>query len=343
MHEVGAHRIDLADGGALQQGERLQKHRALAPGAGLGHGPLVIVVGQRRFRRRAPIGEVVGGQHAFVARAAGVHRLGLFDEGGDLLGDEAAIEAIARGLDLRLAAAPRLRFPQQPFPGVGKGRIAEQLIRCGRLAARAPGGVGCRPFLFEEVRKAGDGRRDARQHRMTIAGVVDRRFQDVAQRQLAVVAQHQHPAVERAGNDGRQHPIAGDQRQALAAVVLDGRAGRSRSLAADHLHLAAGGIVQDHGQVAARAVQVRLDHLQHEAGGGRRVECVAALFQNAHADGRGDPVGRGDDAERAPDFRSGGEGGHPISLGGFPCCCRAEARVSSRAGRARRATRRRAG
>jgi hypothetical protein len=60
-------------------------------------------------------------------------------------------------------------------------------------------------------------------------------------------------------------------------------------------------------RLAAGAVQVRLDHLQHEAAGHGGVEGVAAALEHAHRGLRGEPVGGGSDAERAGDFRAGGE------------------------------------
>jgi hypothetical protein len=70
--------------------------------------------------------------------------------------------------------------------------------------------------------------------------------------------------------------------------------------------------VEDRRHVTARTVQMRLQHLQDQAGGHGGVEGVAALFQNAHADRRGDPVGRGDDAETAEHFGPGGERRHAV-------------------------------
>ena len=49
---------------------------------------------------------------------------------------------------------------------------------------------------------------------------------------------------------------------------------------------------------------MRLDDLQRERGRDGGIEGVAALLQRRHADGRGNPVRRGDDAERAFDFRA---------------------------------------
>jgi hypothetical protein len=89
--------------------------------------------------------------------------------------------------------------------------------------------------------------------------------------------------------------------------VFDRGAGGSRALAADDLHGFLPRVVEDHRHVAAGAVQVRLDDLQREGRGAAGVEGVAAALENAHGDGRGDPVRGGDDAERAVDLRAGGE------------------------------------
>ena len=55
---------------------------------------------------------------------------------------------------------------------------------------------------------------------------------------------------------------------------------------------------------------MRLDHLQRETGGSRGIKSVAALFQDAHADRRGQPMRRGDGAKSASDLRSSGKGRH---------------------------------
>jgi hypothetical protein len=86
--------------------------------------------------------------------------------------------------------------------------------------------------------------------------------------------------------------------------MRDGGARRRRALSANHFRLAASRVVQDHRHVAAGTVEVRLDHLQGERGRDRGIECVAALFQRRHPDGRRDPMGRGDHAEGALNFRA---------------------------------------
>ena len=88
----------------------------------------------------------------------------------------------------------------------------------------------------------------------------------------------------------------------------NGGAGRHRALAADHFGLAAADIVQDQRGVTPGSAEMRLDDLKRESGGDGGVEGVAAAFENAHADGGGDPVRRGDDAERADDLGPRGEG-----------------------------------
>ena len=89
--------------------------------------------------------------------------------------------------------------------------------------------------------------------------------------------------------------------------MRDGGLGRRRTLAADHLGLALAHVVEDDRHVAARTVEMRLDHLQREGGGDGGIEGVAAFLQRRHADGGRDPVGRGDHAERALDLGPGGE------------------------------------
>ena len=110
------------------------------------------------------------------------------------------------------------------------------------------------------------------------------------------------------GTQAGEQAGAGHHVEAFALVMRDGGAGRGRALAADQLGLALAHVVEHHRHVAARAVQVRLDHLQREGGGDRGVEGVAAALQRAHADGGGDPVRRGDDAEGAVDLGPRGEG-----------------------------------
>ena len=162
-------------------------------------------------------------------------------------------------------------------------------------------------MIPEQLLDGLDRRGGALDQRIAVAGIGDRRFQHIAEFHGAVIAQQQHPGFERAGDAGRQQSGAGHHLEALAAVMRDGRALRCRTLAANHLGAASFGVVHDDRHVAARAVQMRLDHLQGEGGGDAGIEGVAAFFENAHPDRGGDPVRRGDDAESAFDFRPRGE------------------------------------
>ena len=164
-------------------------------------------------------------------------------------------------------------------------------------------------MLAEEGLNGGDGGAAALDQRIAIARVGDRRLQHVAQSQRAEVAQDQHVGLERAGNARRQQPGARHDVEAqLVAIARNRGAGRGRALAADDDRLAALGVVEDDRHVAAGTAQMRLHHLQREGGRHPGVERVAAALQHAHADGGGDPVRGGDDAEGAVDLGPRREG-----------------------------------
>ena len=96
--------------------KRLQEDGPLTPGSDLGDGPAMVIIGQRRFDARRPVGHVVGGQNALVPVAAGVHHLGLVEIGLDRLGDEATVKGVARRFDLRFAAALAFGLGNDPLP-----------------------------------------------------------------------------------------------------------------------------------------------------------------------------------------------------------------------------------
>jgi hypothetical protein len=100
------------------------------------------------------------------------------------------------------------------------------------------------------------------------------------------------------GTQAASSPVPGT----MSSKVPDGRRGGRRPLPADHLGLAALRVVQNDRNVAARAIEMRLDHLQHEGGCDCRVESIAALLERRHADRRRDPVRCSDDAEGAFDL-----------------------------------------
>ena len=168
-------------------------------------------------------------------------------------------------------------------------------------------GRGC-PIFPEQLFDGFDGGGGALEERIAVAGIGDRWFQHLAQPKGAVIAKQQHPGFKSAGNAGREQPGAGHHLQPLALVVRNGGACGRGTLAADHFGAPALDVVHDDRHVAARAVQMRFHHLQGEGGGDGGVECVAAFFQDAHADRGGDPVRGGNHPEHALDLGAGGEG-----------------------------------
>lgn len=240
-----------------------------------------------------------------MAFAAFVHDLVAARELVDGLGHEAAVEGVAGRLDLALAvAAGLLGGLQHAGPGGGQRRVAEQLAGLGHVAA---GQVDLRrggPVGLEEVLQAGDGVGDARHQRVAVLGVIDGGFQHIAHAHRAVVAQQLHPGVERAGNDGGQQAVAGDQLEAFGAVALERGGGGRGALAAQHFDAAGAGGIEHRRHFAGGADQVGLDHLQHEGRSDTGVERVAAALEQRHAGRAGQPMGGGHDTEGAEDFRA---------------------------------------
>ena len=308
MDEFGAGGIEPVELKALQQRELLQHDRALAPDAGLADGVAAIIVGQRRLDGRLPARHVVGREHAAMRRAADVHDFLGAAELVDRFRHKTVRPGFSRALDLRDAVgAGAFGLFQDAGVGFRELLVGEQRAGPRHFVVRQVDRGRCRPVLAEQFLDDLDGRRRALDQRIAVAGVGDRGLQHVAQPHRAVIAQQQHPGFERAGNAGGEKPGAGHHLQAFALVMRDGCLRRRGALAADHLGAAALGVVDDDRHVAAGTVQMRLDHLQREGGGNTGVEGVAAFFQDAHADGGGDPVRRGHDAEGAFDFRPGGE------------------------------------
>ncbi len=174
-------------------------------------------------------------------------------------------------------------------------------------------------MLAKQLRHGGDGGAGAFEQRRAVLRIADRRRQHLGKRHGAVVAQQPHPGLEGAGYAGSQEAGAGNQIEAFAAVMRDCCLRGRYALPANDFWLAAPHVMDNHRNVAARTVEMRLDDLQGEGGGDAGVEGVAALFQDSHADGGGDPMRRRDHPESALDFRPGGEGirvdiGHEQSL-----------------------------
>ena len=292
---------------ALEQGELLQEDRPLTPRAGLADGQAGVVVADRRLEAGVPGGQVVAGEQAAVPFAGDVHHLG-GGELADLLGHEPVVPGLPGRLDLLVAvAAGRLRLGQDALVGGGERGVGEPGAGRGHAAAgQVDLGRGV-PVLAEELGHAGDRPADRGDQGVAGLRVPDRVAEHVAQPQRAVLAQQQQPAAERAGHARGQQPAAGHQVEPEAGVRVDGGGGRRGALPADHERLAAPGVVPDDRHLAARPVQVRLDHLEHEPGGDGRVERVAAALEDGHPGRRGQPVGGRDHPERPRELRPGRE------------------------------------
>ncbi len=140
--------------------------------------------------------------------------------------------------------------------------------------------------------------------------VADRELEHVLEPPRAEIAQEQQPAAERPGDARGENARARDEPVAERTEALDRRGGRRDPLRAQDERLAALGAPEDRGKIPAGAVQVRLDDLEGEAGGDRRVEGVPAALEHCHPCGGGEPVSRRDHPEGAPQLRSRRESGH---------------------------------
>ncbi len=160
----------------------------------------------------------------------------------------------------------------------------------------------------EQVGDRGDRDADAAEHRMPVPRVADREREHLVEFPGAVVAQQEQPGVDCRRNRGGQRAGPRHELEALSAVVLWGRAGRRRALPHQHdrdIRMLRRGEHTRH--VAARTVEVRLDHVQHECAGDGGVEGVAAALEHGLRGSGCQPVRRCGHAERALQRGTGGE------------------------------------
>ena len=278
-----------------------------------------------------PARQVGVGQQPPVRPAGHVHDVGGGDVGGDRLGHEAFVVHPPRRLDLLVAVlARRFRLVEDTLVGGRQRGVGEARARCGDLAAGQVDLGRARPVVQEQLGHAGDPPADRGQQRVAAGRVADRVPDHVPQPQRAELPQQHHPGPECAGHARREQPAAGHEAEAEAEAEAGERlrrgGGRRGPLPAEHEGLAAPGVMGDDRDLAAEAVQVRLDYLEDEPGGDRRVERVATVLKYRQPGRRGEPVRRGHHAERAREFRPGREFGDfahdPIlssSPGGRPC------------------------
>jgi hypothetical protein len=236
--------------------------------------------------------EVGTGQQPAVGSAVAV----------DLVGHEALVEDGVGAVELILAGAAA-RLVEQAPPRRGERRVAKG--RTGRRGRQVQ--LGRRRPLAEQRLDLLDRRRDARHDRIASFGVPDREVENIPEPPGTEVPQQADPPAESAGYAGGKQPGAWHQLVTERPKALDRRGGRCHALCAEDERLVAFRRPEHHRQVPAGAVQVRLDDLQHEARGARRVERVPAALEHRHAGRGGEPVRRRHRAERPAQLGPRGE------------------------------------
>ncbi len=215
----------------------------------------------------------------------------------DLLGHEALVEDAARVLDGAVGLV------EQPTPGGGELPVAKERAgtRCRQIEvgrARPPAQQWLRPL---------DRRGDPGHHGIAVLRVVDRVGEHLVERPRPELLEQQEPAGERPRHARGLDAGAGHELVAARAESLDRRGrGRDALSAEDERPTGLGG-PEDGGKITAGTVQVRLDDLQDEPGGARRVEGVPAALEHRHPRLAREPVCRSDRSEPAAQHGAGRE------------------------------------
>ena len=281
--DLQVHRVHMVDGQVVgaqrfQHAQRHQRGDALAVGRDLVHHRLAEALRQRA----APVGPVLA-QVGFGHRAA----VGL-GEGGDLLGQRAAVEGFALGVG-------------DGFQRAGVGLAAEDLTgaRCPPFGQEALGkaGLAAQPLAAHGPQRGDDGR-----DRKAIPCIADGRRGHLGQRQLAEAARQLHPGRNGAGH-GHRVP-AGVGHGGAAGITVGRPGGRRAARGIEAVQLLA--VPQDGEGIAADAAAGGLHHRQRHRGGHGGVHRIAAGQQHAQAGLRRQRV-RGAD-HVAPQHRRAGGG-----------------------------------
>ena len=200
------------------------------------------------------------------------------DEVVDRLGDKTFVPEGARAVEFPFARIAA-RFVDDALVRRGECSVAEQ--RAGLRHAVAQIDLRRRrPFLTEQLLDLLNCAADSRHNRKAARCIADRELEHVRKPPRPKLAQHEQPAVESAGNDGGEMPGAGDELEPEFAEVFDRRCRGRGSLCADHANVVVARAVEDRREITARAVQMRLDDLQREAGSDRRVERIPAALEH---------------------------------------------------------------
>ena len=219
--------------------------------------------------------------------------------------------------------------------------VRNGLVRMRRLAVDEPDLARARPFGLEVVDRRNDRADDARHQRKAALRIEDRIGEHVARLERAVVAQQQHPAVERARHDGGQqarsgHLRAGPSRSSRSTVASAGN-GPCPQMTSGACEPARCTIA---GNSPPGPLRCGSTICSTKPAADRGIEGVSAALENRHAGLRRKPVRRRHRAERAADIRSCRERRlHRASAIAWirAYLRRAERESASRAGRASRA------
>ena len=126
---------------------------------------------------------------------------------------------------------------------------------------------------------------------MTIGGVFYCGGEHVGEPQRPIIAQQQHPGLERARYARGEQPSPRHHVESKPTIVGNRRRGGGYSLPADHFGPTTAHVEDKHRNVAAGTVQVRLDDLQGKRGRDCGIKGIAAFFKGPHAHRGRDPVG----------------------------------------------------
>ena len=258
--------VDLARGEVevLQDAERDLRRDALPVGRDLMQGLAAIVMGQRRDPFGRAGGEVGRGDRTAVFARVARRRLG----------DLAAVVGLAAGL----------RDEPQGARGGGKTKQLADTRRAppgqeglGEARQRRELGRGGGPFLLDHDR-----------HRVTALGDLDRRLDQIGERQLAEALAQGDPAGHRAGH---RHavPAALGRRGGVGAVatfeVIRRPGLRRAARGVEAVQTLA--VPQDAERIGAEPVADRLDDGHRRRRRDRRVDRIAAGQQHAQPGLRG--------------------------------------------------------
>ncbi len=285
MDVVGAVVTERREVETGEQRELLEKDRALAPRPALVDQVVAEGVRHRRLELAPVVVQILDREQAAVGLRMG----------GDPLGDLAAVEGVARGLQAVAPAVPARRVlgGDQEAEGAREIGIGDERADVGKRAARQVDRRRGRPRRPKELGAAGErevaeqmgGGRAAerRVHREPTLGELQRRGGDLAEVQGPGARERREERVRCRGWSGRQHAGHRDQRELVAAEPIDRRGARRARVAVHREHAAIVRRVDEGRELAAERVHVRVHDALDEGRGDGRVDGVPPRMQHAQS------------------------------------------------------------